>query len=478
MEKRRLELVTDLYEFTMSNALLLHGVGDQIAYFDLFFRSVPDSGGYTINAGLEQLIEFIQNHHYTEDDIAYLKGLNKFSDEFLDFLKNFKFTGDIWAMPEGTVAFPNTPKIIVRAPIIQCAVIETMALLTTNHQSLIATKASRIVHAADGRAISGLGTISAHGPDAAIYGERAALIAGIGGTSCVETARQFDGEAVGTMAHLFVQFFPTEYEAFKVYAETYPDDCVLLVDTYDTLKSGLPNAIKVFKEVIVPQGYRPKGIQLDSGDLAYLSKEARKMLDEAGFPDCKIVASNSLDEFTINSLINQGAKIDIFGVGERLITARSCPFFDGVYKLAAIESEGNIISKIKHSDNDEKITNPGFKTLYRFYEKGTGKAIADLVALYDENIPEDEYTLVDSDAPWRRKVIRDYIVKPLHERIFVNGELVYRLPTLAKIAQNCREDLATIDESIKRFENPHRYFVNLSEGLWRLKQEMLMELNK
>lgn len=369
MDNRKLELVTDFYEFTMSNGYFAKNMNNVNAYFDVFFREIPDGGGYVIFAGLEQIIEYIQNLHFDEEDIIYLKSTNKFSDEFLNYLKNFKFSGDIWAVPEGTVVFPTEPLITVKAPLIEAQLLETMLLLLINHQSLIATKASRIVSAAKGRPVMEFGARRAHSIDAAVYGARAAIIGGCVGTSCTLTAQKYNVPASGTMAHSFIQSFDSEYEAFKAYAENYPDDCTLLIDTYDSLGSGINNAIKVFDEVLTPMGYRPKAVRIDSGDLSYLSKKLRLILDNAGYKDCKICGTNSLDEYVITSILDEGAKLDSFGVGENLITAKSNPVFGGVYKLSAIEKEGRIIPKIKVSNNTIKITNPGFKKTYRFYDK-------------------------------------------------------------------------------------------------------------
>ena len=470
----KLELVADFYEFTMANGYFAKNMSDKIAYFDVFFRKIPDNGGYVIVAGLEQVIDYVKNFEFTEDEIDYLRKQNKFSEEFLNYLSNFKFTGDIWAIPEGTVVFPNEPLITVRAPIIQAQIFETMFLLTVNHQSLIATKTSRIVNAAQGRPVMEFGARRAHGVTAAIHGARASIIGGAVGTSCTLSAKEFDVPASGTMAHSWVQSFDTEYEAFKAYAETYPNDCTLLVDTYDTLNSGIPNAIKVFDDILKPMGIRPKAIRLDSGDLAYLSKKAREMLDEAGYEDCKVCATNSLDEFLITSLIEkQNAKIDIFGVGENLITAKSEPVFGGVYKLVATEENGKITPKIKVSENIIKITNPGFTKVYRFYDKATNNALADVIALADEVITKDKYTIFDPQNPWKKKTLTNYTIRPLQEQIFKDGELVYTSPTLKEIAEQAKFELGTLWDEIKRLENPHEYYVDLSRKLWTLKNEML-----
>ncbi len=472
MNKDKLELVTDFYEFTMSNGYLLNNMND-IAYFDVFFRNVPDKGGYAIVAGLEQIIEFIENLKFDDEDINYLRSKQIFSEEFLTYLKDFKFSGDIWAIPEGTVVFPNEPLLTVRAPIIEAQLLETMLLLIINHQSLIATKTNRIVKEAGNRPVMEFGARRAHGTSAAIYGARAAIIGGAVGTSCTLTAQKFGVPASGTMAHSWIQSFDSEYEAFKAYAEIYPNGCTLLVDTYNTLESGVPNAIKVFDEVLKPKGIRPAAVRLDSGDLAYLSKKVRIMLDEAGYKDCKICVTNSLDEYLIASLIKQGAKVDSFGVGENLITAKSDAVFGAVYKLVAIEKNGKIIPKIKISENVAKITNPSFKKAYRFYSKSTNYAIADLITLANEEINEDEYEIFDPQSPWKKKTLKGYYVKPLAEKIYDNGKLVYKLPKLEEIAKYEKEQLNTIWDEVKRLDNPQKYYVDLSKELWDLKQKML-----
>ena len=472
IDNRKLELVADFYEFTMSNGYYINNMND-IAYFDLFFRKVPDGGGYAIMAGLEQAIEYIKNLKFDEDDIEYLRRQNMFDEKFLEYLKDFKFTGDVWAVPEGTPIFPNEPIITVRAPMIEAQILETMLLLIVNHQSLIATKTSRIVAEAQGRAIMEFGARRAHGLSAAIYGARAAIIGGAVGTSCTLAAKEFDVPVSGTMAHSWIQSFDTEYEAFKEYAKIYPNNCILLVDTYDTLKSGIPNAIKVFDEVLKPQNIRPIGIRLDSGDLAYLSKEARKMLDEAGYSDCKICATNSLDEKLIASLLKQGAKIDLFGVGENLITAKSDAVFGGVYKLVAVEKEGKCNPKIKISENTTKITNPGYKKVYRFYDKDSNKALADVVTLANEVIPNDKYVIFDQVETWKKKTLTNYYVRPLQEQIFENGNLIYNNPNLKEIASFAKNELDNLWDEVRRIENPHKYYVDISKNLWDLKNEML-----
>lgn len=476
MDNRNLSLVTDFYELTMSNAYFEKGMQNTIVYFDVFFRQIPDNGGYAICAGLEQIIEYVKNLHFTEDDIEYLRSFKKFSEGFLNYLANFKFTGDIWAISEGTVIFPNEPLITVRAPIIEAQLLETTILMMLNHESLIATKSSRIIAAAKGRPVMEFGARRSHNVDAAVFGARAAIIGGCAGTSCTYTAQKFNVIASGTMAHSFVQSFDSEYEAFKAYAETYPDDCLLLIDTYSVLESGIVNAIKVFNDVLLPKRVRPKGVRLDSGDLAYLSKKVRKILDDAGFEDCKICVSNALDERLITSLLNQGACIDSFGVGENLITAKSNPVFGGVYKLAAIEENGKIIPKIKISENTVKITNPGFKKVYRFYSKDSGKALADVITLADEKIPENNYVIFDPQNPWRKKVLKNYTVRPLHQEIFKNGKLIYDIPSLSDISKHCKEELGTLWDEVRRLENPHKYYVDLSSDLWELKNKMLNEI--
>ena len=446
---------------------------DTIAYFDVFFREIPDKGGYVIFAGLEQVIDYIKNLKFDDEDIEFLNSKNVFKNEFLEYLRNFKFTGDIWAIPEGTVVFPNEPLITVRAPLIEAQLLETTILCLINHQSLIATKSSRIVNAAAGRPVMEFGARRAHSIDAAVLGARAAVIGGCVGTSCVLTAKEWNTPASGTMAHSFIQSFDTEYEAFKAYAENYPDDCTLLIDTYDTLNSGIVNAIKVFNEVLVPNGYRPKAVRLDSGDLSYLSKKIRTILDEAGFEDCKICGTNALDEYVITSILDEGAKIDLFGVGENLITAKSQPVFGGVYKLVAVEKEGKIIPKIKISNNAIKITNPGFKKIYRFYDKITNKAIADVITLNDEQIPEDNYQIFDPANPWKKKTLTNYIVRPLQELIFENGNLVYKEPKFNEIVENTKKELNTLWDEVRRLKNPHKYYVDLSQKLFDLKNELL-----
>ncbi|MDO5017774.1 MAG: nicotinate phosphoribosyltransferase [Lagierella massiliensis] len=473
-EDRNLSLLADFYEFTMANGYLKEKVHDHITYFDLYFRSVPDNGGFAIFAGLEQFIDYIQNLHFEEDDIEYFKSKNIFSDEFIEYLENFKFECDIWAMEEGTVIFPNEPLIIVRGPAIQAQLIETMSLILINHQTLIATKTNRIVRSAQGRAVMEFGSRRAQGADAATIGARAAYIGGVVGSANAYADKLFKVPALGTMAHSWVMMFENEYEAFRAYAETFPDDTTLLVDTYDSLKSGIPNAIKVFDQVLKPMGKRPKGIRLDSGDIAYLSKEARKMLDKAGYEDCKIVASSALDEFKIKDMLDQGAKVDSFGVGERLITSSSHPVFGGVYKLVATEEDKVITPKIKISENVEKITTPGFKQVFRFYDNKDNKAIADLVCLHDEEIDESKpIEIFHPIHTWKKKTLENFHVKKLLVPIFKSGKLVYNLPTLEEIRENKEKEVATLWEEVQRFEFPHIYIVDLSENLWNMKNELI-----
>ena len=471
MDKRmNLTMLTDFYEITMANGYFETGMADNIAYFDMFFRRVPDGGGYAIMAGVEQVIEYLKNLKFTEEDIEFLRKKNLFCDEFLDYLANFKFTCDVWAVPEGTPIFPHEPILTVRGPVIQAQFIETMILLTINHQSLIATKASRIARAAMGRPVMEFGTRRAHGGDAAIYGARAAYIGGCAATACTIADRDFGIKSTGTMAHSWVQMFPDEYSAFKKYAEIYPENCTLLVDTYNVLKSGVPNAIKVFKELKPAK----MGIRIDSGDVAYLTKKARVMLDEAGLTDCQIVVSNSLDEYIIRDVIMEGACIDSFGVGERLITAKSQPVFGGVYKLVALETDGVTVPKIKISENIEKITNPGFKNLFRLYDKDTGKARGDVITLAQETVPEqDEYEIFDPNAVWKRTTVTNYYVRDLHVQLFDKGECVYESPSVDEIREYCQQQLETLWGETLRFENPQTYYVDLSQRLWDMKNNLL-----
>ena len=474
-EKLNLSMLFDFYEMTMANGYFRKGMQDQITYFDVFFRKVPDGGGFAIAAGLEQFVQYIRDLHFDEEDIAYLRSKNLFQEDFLDYLRGFRFTGDVWAVPEGTPVFPGEPLITVRAPAPQAQLIETFALLCVNHQSLIATKANRVVRASQGRAVMEFGSRRAQGVDAAVVGARAAYIGGVAGTACAVTDQIYGVPAVGTMAHSWVQMFPSQYEAFKTYCEIYPTNAVLLVDTYNTLKSGVPDAIRAFNEVLRPMGITKCGIRLDSGDIAYLSKEARKMLDAAGWESCTISASNSLDEELIRDLLLQGAKIDSFGVGERLITARSEPVFGGVYKLAAVEApDGTITPKIKISENVAKITTPHFKKLYRFYGNDTGKAIADYLTVHDETVDDSRSLVIfDPDATWKKKEVYDFTARELQVPVFRGGELVYDLPSLDQIRGYCREQVDTLWDEVKRFDNPHKYYVDLSQKLWDVKHRLL-----
>ena len=473
-----LTMIMDLYELTMANGIFTSDMRDTVTYFDMFFRRVPDNGGFAIMAGLEQLIEYMNNLEFTKEDIEYLESLNLFNEEFIDYLRNFKFSCDVWAVPEGTVIFPHEPIVTVRGPAMQALMLETMLLLTINHQSLIATKANRIVRAAEDRPVMEFGARRAHGYGAAYYGARAAIIGGCAGTSCLLTAKDFDTKVSGTMAHSWVQLFPDEYTAFKTYAEKYPDSCMLLVDTYNVLKSGIPNAIKVFDEVLKPLGKRPLGIRIDSGDITYITKRARKMLDEAGYDDCKICISNSLDEYLIRDMIFQGARVDSYGVGERLITASSEAVFGGVYKLAAVEKNGEIIPKIKISENAAKITLPGVKIPWRLYDRETGKAIADVITLNDERISSDEpYEIFDPEHTWKRKVVTDFIAKKLQVKVFEKGRQVYSSPSVKEISKYRAEQVDSLWDEVTRFENPHTYYVDLSEELWDLRHDLLNNLS-
>jgi len=474
INEQNCSMLCDFYQLTMGNGYFKTKYAERIAYFDMFFRRVPDGGGFAIAAGLEQVVEYINSLHFSEEDIAFLRGKGIFDEGFLGYLRDFKFTGDIWAVPEGTRVFPNEPLLTVRAPAIQAQLIETMVLLLINHQSLIATKASRIVRSADGRAVSEFGSRRAQGASGALLGARAAYIAGCTGTACVMADELYGVPSTGTMAHSWVQMFDSELEAFEEYCRVYPDSVTLLVDTYNVLKSGVPNAIKAFDNILKPLGARPKGIRLDSGDIAYLSIEARKMLDEAGYHDCKIVASNSLDEYIISDLLKQGAKIDLFGVGERLITAKSEPVFGGVYKLVATEENGEINPKIKISENVAKITNPHYKKLYRLYDNETGKAVADQLCVYDEVIDDTKpLTIFDPDFTWKKKTVTDFTARELQVPVFIGGKQVYQLPKLCDIRAYCASQLGTLWGEIKRFENPHKYYVDLSESLWTIKHGLL-----
>ena len=472
-----MSMLCDFYELTMSNGYFKYGYKDRIVYFDVFYRSVPDGGGFAIAAGLEQVVEYIQGLHFDPEDIEYLRNRKLFSEEFLEYLANFRFTGDIYAVPEGTPIFPKEPMLTVRAPAIQAQLIETYLLLALNHQSLIATKANRVVRAAQGRTVLEFGSRRAQGVDGAVQGARAAYIGGCAGTACTLSDQLFGVPAGGTMAHAWVQMFDTQYEAFKTYCEIYPNNPTLLVDTYNTLKKGIPDAIRAFNEVLKPKGLTKCGIRLDSGDMTYLSKKARKMLDDAGWESCKISVSNSLDEYIIQDLLQQGAEIDLFGVGERLITAKSEPVFGGVYKLTAVEDDdGNVIPKIKISENVGKITNPHFKKLYRFYGNDTGKAIADYLCVHDETVDDSQDIVIfDPEATWKRKKVYNYTARELQVPIFKNGELVYELPTLQEIQDYCKKEVDSLWDEVKRFDNPHAYYVDLSQKLWDIKYSLLRE---
>lgn len=475
IDERNLTMLVDFYELTMGNGYLKNGLGDKIVYFDLFFRRVPDKGGFAIFAGLEQVIEYIKNLKFTEDDIEYLKSKGIFSSDFLEYLRNFEFKCDVWSVPEGTPIFPGEPLLTVRGPAIQAQFIETMLLLIINHQSLIASKANRIVRAAQGRPVMEFGSRRAQGGDGAIYGARAAFIGGCAGTACTLSDRKFGVPAMGTMAHSWIQLFESELEAFRAYAKCYPESCTFLVDTYNVLKSGVPNAITVFRE-LDKRGYRPGAIRIDSGDIAYLSKCARKMLDDAGFSDCRIIASNSLDEYIIRDLLDQGAPIDSFGVGERLVTSKSEPVFGGVYKLTAVEDSGKIIPKIKLSENITKITNPGYKKVYRIFCRKTGKALADVVTLADEQIDSTKpYVIFDPEFTYKKKTLVDFEAKELQIPVFKNGRCVYESPDVNAVKKYAQQQLTLIWDEIKRFENPHKYYVDLSAKLWNMKQSLLSE---
>ena len=474
-DKLNLTMLCDFYELTMSQGYFEKGYRDRITYFDLFFRRCPDGGGFAIAAGLELIIDYIKNLHFSAEDIEYLRSREMFSEEFLAYLADFRFTGDIWAVPEGTPIFPHEPIITVRAPAIEAQLIETFLLLCINHQSLIATKANRVVRAAQGRTVLEFGSRRAQGADAAILGARAAYIGGCNGTACTISGQIYGVYAGGTMAHAWVQMFDSEYEAFKAYCEMYPNNATLLVDTYNTLKSGVPNAIRVFNEVLKPKGITKCGIRLDSGDMTYLTKKARQMLDEAGWTECQISVSNSLDEYIIQDILRQGAQIDVFGVGERLITARSEPVFGGVYKLAAVEDkDGVIVPKIKISENVGKITNPHYKKLYRFIGNDTGKAIADYLCVYDETVDDSQdIEIFDPEATWKRKTVYNYTAKELQVPVFQKGELVYKSPELSDIRDYCLAQVDTLWDEIKRFDNPQNYYVDLSQKLWDIKYALL-----
>jgi nicotinate phosphoribosyltransferase len=474
MIQYNLEFLCDYYELTMSNGYLANGYRDKITYFDMFFRSIPDEGGFAIAAGLEQVLDYVENLRFSEEDIEFLRSKKLFGEDFLSYLKSFRFSGDIWAVPEGTPVFPHEPMLTVRAPAIEAQLLETYILMELNHQSLIATKANRMVRAAQGRAILEFGSRRAHGADAAVLGARAAYIGGCAGTACTLSDQLYGIPAGGTMAHSWVEMFDSEYDAFAAYCRMYPQNTTLLVDTYNTLLSGVPNAVRAFKDVLVPMGIDSFAIRIDSGDLAYLTKRARAMLDEAGLKSSRIVATGSLDEYLIRDLLQQGAEIDVFGVGERLITSKSSPVFDGVYKLAAVEEGGAIVPKIKISDNTAKITNPHFKKVCRLFDNKSGKALADQIVLHDEVVkPGGPVTLFDPDAPWKKKVLTDFTPRELQVPVFKNGVRVYDGPPVGEIRAYCAGQVGLLWDEVKRFDNPHKYYVDLSERLWTVKKELL-----
>jgi len=478
MDNRNLTMIMDLYELTMANGIFDSELANTTTYFDMFFRRIPDDGGFAIMAGIEQLMEYLNNLHFDNDDIDYLSGLNLFSEDFIDYLRDFKFSCDVWAVPEGTPIFPQEPIVTVKGSAMQCMMVETMLLLTINHQSLIATKANRIVRAAEGRPVMEFGARRAQGADAAYYGARAAIIGGCVGTSDIKTAKDYGVVASGTMAHSWVQLFPDEYTAFKTYAEKYPDSCLLLVDTYNVIHSGIPNAIKVFDEVLKPLGKRPLGVRIDSGDITYITKKVRQMLDDAGYPDCKICVSNSLDEYLIRDMIFQGAKVDSYGVGERLITASSEAVFGGVYKLSATEKDGVVTPKIKVSENTAKITLPGIKIPWRLYDRNTGMAIADVITLNYEKIDDTEpYEIFDPVYTWKRKTVTDFVAKKLQVKLFENGKQVYFSPSLKEISKLREQAVECLWDEVKRFEKPHNYYIDLSEDLWNLRNDLLNEIS-
>lgn len=478
-KQRNLTLLTDFYELTMANGYFNNGIGDRIAYFDMFYRKNPDKGGFAIMAGVEQVVEYLKNLKFDDEDIEYLRSKKMFSEDFIKYLRDFEFKCDVWAVPEGTPIFPGEPIVTVRGPVIQAQFVETMILLSINHQTLIATKTNRIARAAGERAVMEFGSRRAQSYDGAIYGARAAYIGGAIGTACTCADRDFGIPALGTMAHSWIQMFPSEQEAFDAYARQYPTNCTLLVDTYNTLKSGVPHAISTFDRILKPQGLRPSGIRIDSGDITYLSKKARKMLDEAGYPDCKICASNSLDEYIIRDMLLQGAKVDLFGVGERLITSSSEPVFGGVYKLAAIENpDGTVTPKIKISENVEKITNPCRKNLWRLYDRETGKALGDVLTLFDEKIDDSKpYEIFDPNATWKRKTITNFYARELRVQYFKDGKLCMKMPGLEHIREYCKQQLETLWDEVTRFENPHEYYVDLSQKLWDIKHDLLKSLS-
>lgn len=473
MTKLNRAMVIDFYELTMANGYFEQGKQNEIVYFDVFYRSIPDQGGYALFAGLEAIVKYIKDLHFTEDDISFLRDKNILSEGFLDYLTNFSFSGDVYSFLEGSIIFPNEPIMTIKANIIEAQLIETFILQTINHQTLIATKASRIRRAAKDKVVIEMGARRAHGMDSSIEGTRAAYIGGITSTSNVIADQLYGVPSGGTMAHSWVQSYNNEYEAFKAYAEIYPENTTLLVDTYNTLESGVPNAIKVIKELLVHNEESNYAIRIDSGDLAYLSKKAREMLDEANLPKCKIVVSNSLDERLIRTLLQQDAPIDIFGVGERLITAKSDPVFGAVYKIIAKEVDGDIIPIIKISDNPEKVTTPHFKRVYRVYGEDD-EAIADFVAVHDEVFDESEpLVLFDPVHTWKNKTLIDYKLKDMREIIFKNGELVYDLPSLKEVRALATKNTKSLWPELRRFSFPHKYYVDLSKKLWDIKNDLL-----
>ncbi|MBQ7902567.1 MAG: nicotinate phosphoribosyltransferase [Oscillospiraceae bacterium] len=475
-DPRNLSILTDFYELSMANGFFQSGRKDDIGVFDLFFRKVPDAGGFAITAGLEQAMDYLENLHFDDNDIDYLRSKGVFSEEFLEYMRNFKFECDVWAIPEGTPVFPKEPMVVVEGPMIQAQLVETTLLIIMNHQTLIATKANRIVRSAMGRAVSEFGARRAQGVDAANYGTRAAYIAGCVSTSNAMMERDFGIPASGTMAHSWVQSFDTEYEAFKAYATIYPDSTVLLVDTFNVLKSGVPNAIRVFDEVLKPMGKRPVGIRIDSGDIAYLSKKARAMLDAAGYQDCKIMASNSLDEYIVRDLLINDARIDSFGIGEKLITSRTNPVLGGVYKLVAVNRDGEYIPKIKISESFEKVTIPYKKQVWRIYSNHTGKAQADYLTMWDEDPSGlNEITIFSPLEPWKKQTLVDITIKPLLVPVFEKGRRVYDSPSLVQIRENAMRQLDTLWDELKRLEYPHKYYVDLSDRLWAAQRKLLEE---
>ena len=468
-------MLTELYEFSMADGYFSIGMENTVACFDLFFRRVPDNGGFAVMAGLRQVIDYLSDLHFSEEDLDFLR-TQGISEAFLQYLRDFHFACDVWAIPEGTPIFPNEPIVKVRGPIVQAQMIETMLLLCINSQSLIATKANRLVRAARGTAVAEFGTRRAQGADEAVFGARAAYIGGCVSTSGVIPTRDFGIPNVQTMIHSWVQMFDSEYEAFCAYARRYPDCCSFVVDTYDTLRSGVPNAIRAFNDVLLPLGQRPHSVRIDSGDITYLSKRVRKMLDEAGYPDCEILASNALDEHLISDMVSQGAKVDCFLVGERLITSASAPLFGGVYKLCAVEKDGRIIPKINLSENVRKITIPSSKLVYRLFDMDSGKAIADILTTDSEEIDDSKpYELFDPDFTWKRKEIENFVARPLLVKIFDKGTCVYEPPTLPEIREYCAEQIDTLWDEVKRFENPHKYYVDLSEKLWEIRKLLIEE---